>query len=385
MRRRKRYGRQRPPQGGLLSHPSDDPGLTVTDGQHRRTEIMSDEIRVWVRRRKLSSRGKEDRFTYHARWICPIEKCWKSRKLGTDQKRAEVEALKLEEEILLGSYRAVKRVSWSDFVAEHMASLDCAESTKADVKWTLDEFGKVCGPPGPQAVTFRMVEAFVASLKKRGNKLATRHKRLRYLQGVFNKAVKRDYLARNPMDKWEWAREEDKIPRVLTDVEKLLLLEACPSTQWHTLVGVALVSGCRVSELVNLEWRNVDFDNSSLIITGTKAKRDRVQPIPDSHTAVLRELQASTIADGGPFKSLGTRKNVADGFRRIVEAAGIEYCTFHDLRRTFCTDLARLGVNQLIVQKLAGHADASTTAKYYQHVDDPMKRDAVAKLSRSAG
>ena len=40
----------------------------------------------------------------------------------------------------------------------------------------------------------------------------------------------------------------------------------------------------------------------------------------------------------------------------------------------------------MIVQKLAGHADGSTTARYYQNIDDPMKRNAIDTLKRrSAG
>lgn len=74
-------------------------------------------------------------------------------------------------------------------------------------------------------------------------------------------------------------------------------------------------------------------------------------------------------------------RTVEQQFQRIVEAAGIERCKLHDLRRTFCTDLARLGVNRLVVHRLADHSTAATTAKYYQSVDDGMKRDAVDRLA----
>ncbi len=86
-----------------------------------------------------------------------------------------------------------------------------------------------------------------------------------------------------------------------------------------------------------------------------------------------------TLKDGGPFKSF-SKSVLCKQFKDAVKAAAIKRCTIHDLRRTFCTDLARLGVNQLVVQRLAGHATASTTARYYQWVDDDMKRDAIAKL-----
>ena len=97
----------------------------------------------------------------------------------------------------------------------------------------------------------------------------------------------------------------------------------------------------------------------------------------------MTALQASTLKDGGPFRST-TYDRVARQWRKIVKAAGIRHCTFHDMRRTFCTDLARLGVNQRVVQQLAGHASAMTTARYYQHVDDGMKRDAITRLGKGA-
>jgi len=77
---------------------------------------------------------------------------------------------------------------------------------------------------------------------------------------------------------------------------------------------------------------------------------------------------------------IGLAYKVADRFREIMKRARIVRCTIHDLRRTYCTDLARLGVNQLVVQRLAGHSSETTTAKFYQLVDDPMKRAAVKRL-----
>jgi integrase len=47
---------------------------------------------------------------------------------------------------------------------------------------------------------------------------------------------------------------------------------------------------------------------------------------------------------------------VQRGFGRIVKEAGIDHCSPHDLRRTFASHLAMAGVNEAVVQKLAGHA-----------------------------
>jgi integrase len=265
-----------------------------------------------------------------------------------------------------------------EFSAEHVANIPGAVN-RADAERTLRMFAHICRPVGVRAVSYGMVEAFSRHLRDAGKATATRNKRLRYLRAALNRAVKRGYIVKNPMDDWEWEREEEKAPRVLTADEKNKLLQACPTDQWRTFVFVALTTGCRRGELLELTWGRVDFVNASLLITNTKAKRDRVQPLNPATVTALRRLQASTLADGGPFMSM-LRTNVPERFRAIVKTAGIKRCTVHDLRRTFCTDLARLGINQLVVQRLAGHAAAATTARYYQWVDDAMKREAIERL-----
>ena len=154
-----------------------------------------------------------------------------------------------------------------------------------------------------------------------------------------------------------------------------------PGVRWHPRgVCLALALRRRIGELLGLEWSRVNLDDAQIVVTGTKGHKDRVQPLNGDATAKLNGLRASTLRDGGPFRAM--RYTVtAKQFQNIVKAAGIAHCTLHDLRRTFCTDLARLGVNQMVVQRLAGHASSATTAKYYQYADDGMKRDAVAKLT----
>lgn len=128
----------------------------------------------------------------------------------------------------------------------------------------------------------------------------------------------------------------------------------------------------------------MNSDDACLLITETKAHRDRIQPLCDEDVAALRELQASTLKDSWPFATM-IEKGMPKQGNAIVKTAGIATCTVHDLRRTFCTDLARLGVNQLVVQRLAGHSCAATTANYYTHINDATKRDAVARLSGTTG
>lgn len=72
--------------------------------------------------------------------------------------------------------------------------------------------------------------------------------------------------------------------------------------------------------------------------------------------------------------------NVLRSFRRIVKRAGIKPCNLYDLRRTFISHLAMAGVNEAVVQQLAGHASMQTTLKHYTAIMPEAAQEAQARL-----
>jgi len=80
------------------------------------------------------------------------------------------------------------------------------------------------------------------------------------------------------------------------------------------------------------------------------------------------------------------RQNFTRDFQAVRRRAGLPKCTFHDLRKSFCTNLAG-AVPLHVVQELAGHADIRTTRKHYLQVQAAQveaARVAVDKVIRDA-
>ena len=158
----------------------------------------------------------------------------------------------------------------------------------------------------------------------------------------------------------------------------------------RAIIGVLRGGGLRRSELVNLELRDLKLKQSELLIRQAKGRKSRLVYLPDEASSFLQqwlELRGREagalfcrIRRGGHLK-IG--KMHPDAIWRMLQKraqqAGIDSCSPHDLRRTFCSDLLDAGVDIVTVQKLAGHASPITTSNYDRRGED-IKRKAVRHL-----
>ncbi len=312
---------------------------------------------------------------------------WQSEAVGSDRGRAEELAEAKADAILNDEDESrLRRTTWADFATEHVSLLN-RPSTKDDVERMLKEFGEVCHPKGPRNVSFTMIERYVTHLRTREkpNTQATINKKLRYLKAALNKAIKRRYIRRNAMMKWDWTKADERIVREVTTAEETAILDACETLygdRWVAFVKLALATGARRSELLRLSWDKVKFDTLELVFTRTKGKKDRVMPITQETADLLRAIQPKTLADGGPFIDMANGVNKR--WERIRTKAGCEDVCLHDLRKTFVSRAIRSGGDVDLVRRMAGHSDSSVTMTYYRHVRDSDMRRAIEKMSQGA-
>ena len=140
----------------------------------------------------------------------------------------------------------------------------------------------------------------------------------------------------------------------------------------HLLVA-AVFTGCRLGELMGLEWRDVDFDGRRVIVRDkpelglrTKSGRVRVIPLhPDLAELLLHYRKKHGFLF---FPERQERKYTSPLYRRwqaIRKAAKMTETTWYSLRRTFCSHLAMSGVSLLKIQVWAGHSDPRITQEHY--------------------
>jgi integrase len=172
--------------------------------------------------------------------------------------------------------------------------------------------------------------------------------------------------------------------RALTDdeVTKLLAWAKKNTPARHDLYQLALLSGLRAEECAALTPASFDLERGTLTVHSKDPRHsDRVDVVPlhPELTKLVAKL-AKGKATGTPLFELPRQQ--AEQLREDCIAAGIDAqgVTFHGLRHTFVTRLARKNVHPTITRKLARHRDIAMTLGYYTHWSTADEKAALAML-----
>ena len=126
-----------------------------------------------------------------------------------------------------------------------------------------------------------------------------------------------------------------------------------------------------------------DFRHKMIVIPANVAKAKRSQTVPIHKTLIkpIKELTTGKLPEDRLF-AIGSKQTINTELRADCAAAGIDTknISFHGLRHTFCTLLARENVHPALLQKLARHSDLNTTLKYYVHLQRSDESEAINKL-----
>ncbi len=177
---------------------------------------------------------------------------------------------------------------------------------------------------------------------------------------------------------------ENKRLRYLNSEEIQRLLDACDK-HLYPIVFIALHTGMRKGEILNLKWDMIDLKNDLILLDKTKNCERREIPINKALKQVLLQLHAQRRLDTDyVFVNPDTGKNytyIKRSFATACRKAGIKDFHFHDLRHTYASQLVMNGVDLKTVQELLGHKSLTMTLRY-AHLSQAHKREAVKVLEK---
>ena len=210
-------------------------------------------------------------------------------------------------------------------------------------------------------------------------KPATASIRLRAIRSAFNWAVEKPgekYLKVNHF------AQKGIVPSVkekrrmlsLTPDEKRRFFEAIDDPDHDLLYRFFLLTGCRRSEAVKLQWSDIDLEKKVITVRQTKTHRDRIIPINIELMQILMHLDRSKPR---PFDY--TPGWVTRLFKRYLRKAGLRKdLHLHCLRHTCATTLANRGIPPHKIKDFLGHSSIQVTEIYMHSTGDDLREVADA-------
>lgn len=305
--------------------------------------------------------------------------------VGKDKKLAEAVLHKRLTEIAENKYLDIKReekIKFEDF-AEHYLEIYCKpnhRSFKFDIN-SIKTLKRFFINKYLYEVTSEDVEKFKAERIKEGVTAATVNRDLAWLKSMFNRAIEWGKTQNNPVRKVKLFKENNQRLRYLEKEEIIKLLDNC-SKHLRPIVIVALHTGMRKGEILNLKWHDVDFKRDIIYLYQTKNNERREVTMNDIVKAELIKVRKHPESpyifcnkDGKPYG------NVRKSFFTALKNSGIVDFRFHDLRHTFASHLVMSGVDLNTVRELLGHKSMQMTLRY-AHLSPDHKKRAVNILAQ---
>ena len=259
------------------------------------------------------------------------------------------------------------------------------------------------------------ISSFMAELRNKGKSSATQTSYYTRLSHFFNWCVISSFIKSDPTTRIERPKLTKKEKRILTKEQFNCLLREikkdCEDRRgivkstdlvWlHDLLVVTVQTGLRVGEVCAMCWNWIDLENQQIVVRRSahfvpKRGHERTIPIRGEALAIVSRLskRLGFINDADPvFPSSRGQKGDSHFLNpTYVSKRFLYYCrqvglpkgiSFHSLRHSFCTWMIAENVPVPVVQRLAGHADITTTMGYV-HVVNADLHSAVERVFSSS-
>jgi len=370
--------------------------------------------KVEIHKRKVRLKNRQAVY-YTLRWYTPSgRRCSQSLKGVTTT--AEAKAAKLTKEAKLATGQELverpDRMTVEDLIAYHLEVIQGEVGPRTALGYQHSA-AHIKHAIGADRMIDKLSRADAGRLKtylktERKLRQATVDKVVNHLRAMLNVAVRDGKLARNPLLDMKTKGSPAKRARIYTLAEVRSMIDAAPSDWWRVYLRLAFSSGLREGELLNLKWEDIDGEAMEIRVqakdggtithggqsypllqwSAKSLTSYRTVPIPDDAVAMVNAYR--DCSDGSPYlflslnrlKRIGAKtaggswkvdaklvNNLLRDFHHIHRAAGLgdPVGTIHDLRKSYGTHMASK-IPMHTLQAFMGHANISTTAKFYCRV-----------------
>ena len=248
-------------------------------------------------------------------------------------------------------------IRWEDAVEEYLADVrpQLKRRTYKDYEYYLGHYLRY-GQTKLSALTPRDIREKIENLS---DTPAVKHRTFGVLRAFLGWAYRAHYIEHNPLARMKAPPPSRSRERVLSDAEIKAIWNALDDAIYGRIVKLLLLTGQRRGEIAALTGSMIGTDTITLPSENTKNGRLHVIPLGATAASVLgRQRLPKTLyfparGKSTPFNGYSKAKKDLD------ERCGVSDWTLHDLRRTFASGLASLGVPLHVIERLLNHVSGS--------------------------
>jgi integrase len=158
--------------------------------------------------------------------------------------------------------------------------------------------------------------------------------------------------------------------RYLSAEEAKRLLAAAENSlnpELASIIGLLLLTGMRVSELLSARWENVRLEDRSLFVPTSKTGRSRYVPLAQAAVEIIKCLprpSGAVFLFPSPKDAKKHLTTIKHSWQTAREEAGLQDVRIHDLRHSAASFMVNSGIDLFAVGKVLGHANVASSARY---------------------
>lgn len=270
---------------------------------------------------------------------------------------------------------ALRTEAWEmdgdDMLSAFVASMQVQGRSRKTIyryRYVIGKFMDYIGVTTRQ-INVNHIRNWIAAEKNRGIQESTLEGTRQVLSSYFGWLFREGLIERNPMSNLGVIKVPKKVKKIYSgaDIEKLT--RNCETTRDRAIVRFLASTGCRISEMTELNRDAINLDSGECVVHG-KGDKERVVFMDDVAAMMVGSyLKSRTDDDPALFVSeRGARRMEPGGVRimlkKLGEKAGVDHVHPHKFRRTLATNLSRHGMPLQEVASILGHEKLDTTMRY---------------------